>query len=244
MKIIGNIPGVIKIYANLRHLNKFKKEIEDAKITGDKEREKKNILLATSTWGKALSKSAGMNVTLYGEENLPKEGPIVYMCNHQGYADIVALCAVLDTIQYGYVAKDDLEKVPLYGKWIDRIRSVMINRGNPRDALKAISRGVELIKEGYSLLIFPEGTRSRGDDMGEFKPGAMKLATKPKVPIVPVTIDGTWKIFEQNGCVTPGEVKVMVHPMIETKDLTKEEEKHLSDKVYDIIQDGLKKLRA
>ncbi len=244
MKIIRNIPAAFTIYSNLRYLNKYKKEIEDAKLKSDIEKEKENILLATSTWGKKLAENAGMKVTVYGRENLPTKGPIVYMANHQGYADIVALCAALDTVQFGYVAKNNLEKVPLYGKWIDRIRSVLIDRGHPREALKAISKGVSLIKEGYSLLIFPEGTRSQSSQMGEFKPGAMKLATKPKVPIIPISLDGTWKIFEEHGCLKKGEVKVMVHPAIETKDLTKEEERHLSNKVYQIIEDGVKKLRA
>ncbi len=244
MKIIRNIPSAITIYSNLRYLNKYKKEIEDAKKVGDIQREKENILLATSTWGKKLSEAAGMKITAYSRENLPTEGPVVYMCNHQAYGDIVALCAVLDTIQFGYIAKDNLQKVPLYGAWIERIRSVLIDRGHPREALKAISKGVGLIKQGYSLLIFPEGTRSKGDDMGEFKPGAMKLATKPKVPIIPISLDGTWHSFEEHGVLKPCDVKVMIHPAIETKDLTKEEERHLSDRVYKIIEDGLKEMRA
>lgn len=244
MKIIKNIPAAIKIYSNLRYLTKYKKEIESARIKGDYEKERKNILLATTTWSKKLSESMNVKIDVYGKENLPQNGPIVYIANHQGYADIVALCAALDTVQFGYVAKSSLSKVPLYGRWIDRIRSVLINRENPRDSLKSISKGIELIKQGFSLLIFPEGTRSQSETMGEFKPGALKLATKPKVPIIPVTLTGTWKIFEENGYIKPSNIKVLIHPPIETKNLTREEEKELSDKVYSIINNGLTTLKT
>lgn len=243
MKIFANIPGAIRIYGNLRHLNQFKKEIEKAKATGDLEREREYILKATSTWGKALCKSAGVTIEVRGRENLPLKGPVVYMPNHQSYADIVVLCAVLDTIQYGYVAKDKLDRVPLYGKWINRIRSVMINRENPREGLKAISKGVEFIKEGFSLLIFPEGTRSRGPKMNDFKAGAMKIATKPGVPIIPISLDGTWKIFEEKGKLQKGNVKVIIHPQIETAGLSREEEKKLPEKIFNIVETGVNTLQ-
>ena len=239
MKILRIIPSLPKFVSCLKYLNKYKVAIIKAKEEGDIETEKENILAATSTWGKGLSKSIKMDYEVFGYENLPDNGPAVFMSNHQGYFDIILLCAVLDKFQFGFVAKDNLDKVPLYGKWINIIRSVMINRGNPREGLKAISRGVDNIKQGFSMCIFPEGTRSRSDEMGEFKPGAMKLATKPKVPIIPVTIDGTWHGFEEKGYVRPCSVKVMIHPPIPTEGLSRSEEKELNDKVYEVIKNGL-----
>lgn len=243
MKIFANIPTFFKAYGNLPQLTQFKKEIEKAKVAGDLEREKEYILKATSTWGKSLSKSIGMDLELLGCENLPKNGPVVYMSNHQSFADIVALCAVLDTIQFGFIAKDKLDRVPLYGSWINRIRSVMINRDNAREGLKAISKGISFINDGFSLLIFPEGKRSQCPDMGEFKAGAMKIATKPGVPIIPISLDGTWRIFEEKGRLQKGLVKIKIHPPIETENLSREEEKHLSKKIYDIIHSGVLELQ-
>lgn len=243
MKIFRNIPGAIKIYGNLRHLNKFKKEIDAARKSGDFIREREFILKATTTWGQTLSSSAGVKVNVYGRENLPTTSPVVFMANHQGYADIVTLCAALDTIQIGFVARNDLEAVPLYGKWIDRVRSVMIDRKNPKEGLKAIRKGIELLENGFSLVIFPEGTRSRGPHMNEFKAGAIKLATKPQVPIVPVSIDGTWKVFEEKGYLQKGEVNILIHPQISTLSLSKEEEKALPKKIFDIIHKGLETIR-
>ena len=94
------------------------------------------------------------------------------------------------------------------------------------------------------MLIFPEGTRSKGPEMGEFKKGAMKLATKPKVPIIPVSINNSWKCFEEEGRMKGADIGIIIHPPIETKDLSKEEEKHLSYRVEEIIRGGVEELQG
>ncbi len=243
MKIFGNIPGAIKVYGSLKYLNQYKREIDDAKAKGDQEREMKNILLASSTWSKKLTEALGIDVQVYGRENLPTQGPVVFMSNHQGYADILALCAAIDTIQFGFVAKKELGKIPLYGKWMERIRSVMMDRDNPKESLKAIMQGIALLKEGYSLVIFPEGTRSKGGDMIDFKPGSMKLATKPKAPIIPVSLDGSATVFEDTGIISSGVIKVLFHPAVKTASIAKGDEKKLSDEVHDIIKKGVEELK-
>lgn len=242
MIIIRNIPGVYKFYSCLKYLTRYRDEIDRARRSGDDEKEREYILKATSLWGKKMSQRLNMDIKVYGRENLPSEGPVVYMSNHQGYADIVALCSVLDTVQFGYIAKESLSRIPLYGRWADRIRSVMINRGNPREGLKAISTGAKYVKQGFSMCIFPEGTRSRKHEMNEFKPGAMKLATKAGAPIIPITLDGTWHVFEEKGMVRPAEVRILIHPPVETAGLSKEEEHRLNDVIYSTINDGLNTL--
>ena len=244
MKILSNVPGALKAVNSLKYLREFKKGIDRSRAAGDFEKEREYILKATSTWGKQMLRSFGATIDVKGRENLPTEGPVVYVCNHQGYADIIALCAALDTIQFGYVAKKELAKVPLYGDWILEVRSVLIERDNPRESIKAILKGINYINDGFSMMIFPEGTRSRGPEMGEFKKGAMKLATKPKVPIIPVSINDSWKCFEEEGRMKGADIGIIVHPAIETKDLSKEEEKHLSDRVEEIIRGGVAKLQG
>ena len=89
-------------------------------------------------------------------------------------------------------------------------------------------------------MIFPEGTRSKHDQMGEFKHASFKLATKPGVPIVPVTIDGSYKIMEQNhNKIKPAHVKLTIHPMVTTKGLSKEELEALPDQVANTISSAL-----
>jgi 1-acyl-sn-glycerol-3-phosphate acyltransferase len=244
MKILPNLTSIIKAYYALRYLTAHKKEIERARATGDIEAEKAGILAATTTWGSKLAALFGAKITVYGKENLPKEGPVLYVSNHQAAADIVVLCAALDSIQYSFITKAELAKVPLYGKWIDRVRAIFLERDDPRSSLQSIKNGIEYLQMGFSLLIFPEGTRSRGIKMGEFKPGAFKLATKPGVPIVPVTINGTYRTYEDTGIMTGAPVQVMVHPAIPTKGLTREQERDLPDQVKAVIQAGLDKLVA
>lgn len=244
MNIIANIPGFAKLIHCLKYLNKHKKDIETAKVTGDIEKEKESILAATSLWGPTVFKMFDSKVNVEGLENLPEEGPVVFVGNHQGYADIIAYCAAFTKFQFGFIAKDELRKVPLYGPWIERIRSVFIERDDPRASLKAINKGIEYIEQGFSMVIFPEGTRSKGPNAGEFKKGSLKLATKPGVPIIPVSLNGSYKFFEETGRITPSEVDILVHPMIETKGLDRKEEKALNEKVEKIILDGVKKLQG
>lgn len=243
MHIIRNIMDLPKFLICLKYLNEYKDNIKKARASGDIEAERKNINLATSKWGKGLCETIKLDYKVEGYENLPEEGPVVFMPNHQGYADVVLMCAVLDKFQFGFVAKDKLDKVPVYGQWITLVRSVMINRGNPREGLKAIAEGVRYLKQGYSMLIFPEGTRSQSSEIGEFKAGAIKLATKAKVPIIPISVDGTWHCLEEKGYVTPAHAIVKIHPPIETANLTREEEKDLHNKVFKIVKDGLEEIK-
>lgn len=243
MKIFANIPGFAKLIHCLKYLNQHKKDIEAAKAAGDFEREREVILKASSLWGAMVFDMFNSKLNVTGLENVPDEGPVVFVGNHQGYADIIAYCAAFKKFQFGFVAKEELAKIPLYGPWIRRIRSVFIERDDPRASLEAINRGIEYIEQGFSLVIFPEGTRSKGPDPGEFRKGSLKLATKPKVPIIPVSLDGSYKFFEENGRITPAEINIMVHPPIETKDLDRKEEKLLLEKVEKIIVDGVRALQ-
>ena len=239
MKIFQNIIPVIKLCDSLRYLSEFKKEIAKARATGDLETERVYILKSTSTWGKHLVKSFDIILNISGKEFLPETSPVVFVSNHQGYADIPVTCAVLDRFQFGYVAKSDLQKVPFYGKWIERIRSVFIKRDDSRASLRAIAEGIDLIEKGFSLLIFPEGTRSKGEPVAEFKKGSLRLATKPGVPVVPITLSGTYKVFEEYGYIRNGvTVDVVIHPVIETAGMDKTEAGDLTLKVEEIIKGG------
>lgn len=239
MNLIYNFPGIFKALVALKSVKSYRVQIRKNKVAGNFEEERKNILQATSIWGNKMLELFDANLEVFGKENLPKEGPVVYVSNHQGYADIIALCAALDTVQFGFVAKDNLGKLPVYGSWITEIRSVLISRKNPREALKAISAGIKNIQNGFSMLIFPEGTRSKGPEMARFKKGALKLATKPKVPIVPISIEGSYHCFEEKGVLRGDTIKVLIHPMVQTASLSGEEEKNLPGEIENIVRSGV-----
>ena len=240
MKIIENIPPVIRLYQSLKYLKPYRKEFLAARAAGDNEAERAYILKATDRWGNHLVKTFDVTLQVEGKENLPAHGPVIFAANHQGYADIVISCAVLNRFQFGFVAKENLSKIPLYGKWIKDIRSVMLEREDARASLRAINEGIGLLEKGFSLLVFPEGTRSRQKAMSRFRRGSLRLATKPGVPVVPITINGTHRIFEDTGVLRKGAtVDFIIHPPIETKNMDKAEANRLTETVEEIIGNAL-----
>lgn len=237
-KLFKNVCFFAWMYFNLKYLRKYHYYIKKFRDSGDSEAERVEILKATTTWGGGIMKKLNIKLNISGLENIP-QGPVVFVSNHQGYGDIPVYGAAITTKQFGFIAKDDLAKIPVFGEWIRDIRSVFIERSDPRASLKAIEQGIELLNQGYSLVIFPEGTRSKGTNMGEFKKGSLRLATKPGVPVVPITINGTYKMFEEKGYTQPATVDFYIHPAIETKDLPKSESNNLAEKVEKIIKDKL-----
>lgn len=197
---------------------------------------------------KSLAKSlvdiTGSKVNVVGEENIP-EGSCVFVGNHQADYDILAMLGYINK-PIGFIAKKELEKLIGVNYWMKQIHCVFIDRDDPRDSVKAIIEGVGNIKKGYSMVIYPEGTRSKGPVMQEFKKGAMKLATKAEAPIVPVTINGTYEIFEAQKCkrVKASNVDIIFSKPINTKELTKEEQNNLSENIKDIIAENLRKLNS
>ncbi|MCT8977451.1 1-acyl-sn-glycerol-3-phosphate acyltransferase [Clostridium sp. CX1] len=183
-------------------------------------------------------KKSKTTTLIEGKENIP-EGPCLFVSNHQAIFDAFLLLAGIDKLS-GFIAKKEIEKIPLIGSWLKQIDSVYIDRQNIREGMKAINQGVENLKKGWSMIIFPEGTRSLKSEMGEFKKGSMKLALKAKVPIVPITIDGTYRVLEVGNQVRGHSVKMMIHKPIYLENLSEEDKKNLAEILHDIIESGLK----
>lgn len=193
---------------------------------------------STSNWAKNRIKDSGATVNVYGLENIPDRN-VVFISNHQGDFDIAIFMALIPK-EKGFVAKMELKKVPILSTWMKYIGCVFMDRKDLRQSLNSINEAIDFVKKGHSMVIFPEGTRSKSDKMGSFKPGSFKLATKAKVPIVPVTIDGSYKLKERNkGMIKPDIVNVYVHKPIETENLTVEEKEKLPSMVKEIIQSKL-----
>lgn len=192
----------------------------------------------TTKWAKSRMKASGAKVTVYGEENIPDE-PVLFMSNHQGDFDIAIFMASINK-NTGFVAKIEMKKAPIVYPWMKYIHCVFMDRNDIKQSLQTIIEGINVLKNGHTLVVYPEGTRSQGDEMGSFKHGTFKLATKSKVPIVPVTLDGTYKLMEaNNGAITPAEVNVYIHKPVRTENLTKEEIAELPEKVKNIIASKL-----
>lgn len=188
--------------------------------------------------GNGLVKRSGSDINIVGAEKIP-DGPVLFVSNHQSNFDIPLMMAFVNKPK-SYIAKVELANIPLVSRWMKVGKCIFIDRENPRQSLKAINQGISILKSGHSMVIFPEGTRSKGPHMQEFKKGSLRLAIKSGVPIVPVTISGSYKMMEaNNGKIKPANVKITVSNPIYTDQLTKEEESGLSNRVYEIIEGNL-----
>ena len=142
----------------------------------------------------------GAKVTVIGEENVPKDTPVLYIGNHRSYFDIL-LTYSRCPIRTGYIAKKEMEKIPLLSTWMKYLHCLFLDRKDIKQGLKTILAAVDKVKSGISICIFPEGTRNKNTDdldMLPFHEGSFKIATKTKCPIIPIAINNSADIFEWN----------------------------------------------
>jgi 1-acyl-sn-glycerol-3-phosphate acyltransferase len=189
-------------------------------------------------WARYVVGLAKANVQVTGEENIPKDTAVVFVGNHQSYFDIPVLLGHVNKPK-AFISKIEILKVPVLSGWMKLMQCTFLDRKNMRQSVKAMAEAVTTVQKGYSLVIFPEGTRSRGGPVGEFKAGSFKLALKSGVPIVPVTIDGSWHLYEERGSVGPGTVKITIHPAIPTAGLTREAAQTLHEQIRTVIVGAL-----
>lgn len=187
-------------------------------------------------WARRLLKLAGAKVTVTGQENLPQSGAYMVVANHQGYFDIPIMLSCVGEPR-GLVAKQEIDRIPGIRTWMRYLHCLFVDRSSPRAGAQTIVDGAKLLESGHSLTIFPEGTRSKGGPMREFKAGAFRIASRAGVPVVPVTIDGSFRLMEGNKMlIRPAEVKVTIHPAIATAGMGREELRALPHTVKDTIE--------
>lgn len=186
--------------------------------------------------------TAGADITVDGLENLPEDEAVLFVGNHKSYFDILATCIYIKN-GVGYVAKKEMEKIPLLNFWMKNINCLFLNRTDIKEGLKTVLEGVQLLKDGNSIFIFPEGTRSKTNELLPFKEGSTKMAEKAKCKIIPVAISGTADLFENNHAlkVTPAKVFVSFGKAVDPTDLPKEEKRHLGVYLQKQIQEMLDK---
>lgn len=179
-------------------------------------------------------------IEVIGEQNIPSEA-CVFISNHQGNFDAFLFPSIIRK-GTGCVAKKELKKIPIIGALFKAVHAVFIDRNSVRDGLRAINEAAENVKKGYSMTIFPEGTRSLSSKIGKFKKGSIKLAIKSKSPIVPVSLNGTYRIMEKGINAIGNRVTIMFHKPIYIDKLSRQDQNSLNEKVRDIIQNGLNEL--
>jgi 1-acyl-sn-glycerol-3-phosphate acyltransferase len=186
-------------------------------------------------WSKSILWVCGVKVRVLGLENLDAEVPRIYMVNHQSYFDIFTLLANLP-VQFKFVLKEELMKIPFLGSAMRKARYVGIERDDPRKAVKSMNEATDRFREGASILIFPEGTRSEDGRLQPFKPGGFHLALKAKGDIVPVSIVGTHRIVPKGSLrVQQGKATMVIGKPILIKDYSKKTMGQLMDRVHEAM---------
>ena len=201
------------------------------------------IALRIVQWAfKCMLFIAGTKITVIGEENVPKDQPVLYIPNHRSYFDILLLYSRVPGLT-GFVSKDSMRKFYLLRDWMKKLHCLFLNRENPREGLKTILEGIENIKNGISMCIFPEGTRNKTDgEMLPFKEGSMKMAEKTGCLVIPVALSNTAEIFENHmPWIRSCKVVIEYGTPIDPKTLSRQEQKHLGAMCRDRIQEMLDK---
>ena len=184
---------------------------------------------------------AGTKVTVIGEEHVPKDAPVLYVGNHRGFFDILITYSRCPDLT-GFVSKKEIEKVPLLSTWMKYLYCLFLDRNDIKEGLKTIMQGIEYVKRGISIFIFPGGTRSHSNTMLPFKEGSLKIAEKSGCPIIPVAMVHTSEIFEdQFPFIKKTHVVLEYGAPIYPKELDKEDRKFLGAYTQKIIQEMVTK---
>lgn len=207
--------------------------------------------LISLKWPKASAKSSqaivsaafkvvffisGSKVTIKGEENIPTDKPVLFVPNHRSIFDIVIGYAFARK-QVGFVAKKEIRKVPVFSTWMSLMNCQFLDRKDLRAGLKVINKCAELIKDGTSITIFPEGTRNKTDEpLQAFRDGSFKIAEKANCIIIPVCMNHTDEIFEKHlPKIKPTHVCVEYCAPIDMALLSKDDKKHVSSLAHEAI---------
>ncbi len=170
-------------------------------------------------WGRSALTLAGIRLRVKGSELIPQNQPAIYLANHQSNFDIPILYAGLP-LQFRWMAKQELFKIPLFGLSMARCGYIPIDRSDRRKSMQSIAAAAKRIQDGASVIIFPEGTRSADGHLQEFKKGGFLIAVKAQVPVVPLVIKGSYQIQAKGERrIKSGQVELEFFPPISTEGL-------------------------
>lgn len=188
-------------------------------------------------WGfRCIAFLSGARVIVKGQENIPTDSAALFVGNHRSYFDIVLSYLYFPGIT-GYVAKKEMLRYPLLKNWMRNIHCLFLDRDNIKEGLKTILKGVEEVKSGTSLCIFPEGTRNKvNDTFLPFHEGSFKIAEKGGIPIVPMVIINSAGLFEDHfPRVKRATVVISFEQPIYLKEMSREEKKNIGTNIRELI---------
>ena len=195
--------------------------------------------LAIVNWAfRCVAFLSGTKLIVKGRENIPDDKAVLYVGNHRSFFDIV-LTYPLVKGPTGYVAKKEMEKVPLLSIWMKDLHCLFLDRDNIKEGMKTILAAIEKAKSGISICIFPEGTRNKtADTFLPFHEGSFKIAEKSGVPIIPMTIVNSAAVFEDHmPKIRKATVVIEYGKPIDVSTLSREEKKNLGASVKSVIEE-------
>ena len=186
-------------------------------------------------WGRAILMFSRIHVSVNGLSHIEPDKSYIFMANHQSNFDIPVLLGYLP-VQFRWLAKAELFKIPVFGRAMLGAGYVKIDRFNRESAFKSIRTAASRLKDGVSVMIFPEGTRSRDGSIQQFKKGGFVMAIQSGVPIIPVILKGTWPIMAKNSLrINRGDVEMEIAEPIDTTGYSMKTKAELMDKVRTVI---------
>ncbi|HEY4644328.1 MAG TPA: lysophospholipid acyltransferase family protein [Bacteroidota bacterium] len=188
-------------------------------------------------WGRGIMRICGIKVEVEGLENLDFSSSYIYVSNHASMFDIPAVMGYIPD-QIRIVFKKELAGIPLFGWAVRTGGYIVIDRGHGQDAMRSLEKAAETIRRGASVLLFPEGTRTRTGKLQPFKRGAFNLALRAGVPVVPLTINGSYRIMPKSSLrINPGTIQLKLGIPIPTNGSEgKEAEVKLMEEVHGAIE--------
>ncbi len=199
--------------------------------------------LVARAWAQSILWASRVKVELKGLDNLPSDAPCILMPIHQSNFDIPVLLGRLP-IQFRWLAKAELFKIPIFGRGMRGCGYISIDRSNRKSAFKSLADAAQRIRDGASVLIFPEGTRSRDGEIGPFKKGGFVLTVDAGVPIVPIIIYGTRTIMPKGSpLLKPGNAYMEILPPVASSGYTRETKDLLMQDVRDILCTAFDRIR-
>ena len=201
------------------------------------------VHIIAQVWAKLILVVSGIKVTVKNLSNIDRSKSYIYMCNHQSNFDIPVLLGCLP-VQFRWLAKAELFKIPIFGRAMRGAGYVPIDRFNRESAIESIDEAAQKMKDGISIMIFPEGTRSRDGNIQSFKKGGFVMAVESGAPIVPIIILGTQPIMAKGRLrINPGDVTMDIGKPMETTGYSMESKDDLIASVRKVICEGFEKGR-
>lgn len=189
-------------------------------------------------------KLAGVRQLVLGRENIKPGQNYLFLANHQSYCDPPALVVAIP-FDTRLILKKELRKLPLLGKIMEMGGFVFIDRKDRAQSVDSMKQAVKQLRRGESFLIYPEGTRTRTGKLGPFKKGPFIMAIESGVPIIPISVSGSYRIMPPNRLkITPGRITVTFHPEIETHALSVNDRDDLMDRVWKTIAKEVKEMES